>query len=286
MTNIDQFESVFRSADKEQFAFQDFDLRKILVISDATDGTGEQMKQVSQAFLGGAPVLRNASWELLDGDGYGSVAGMMKEVVEQKPDMIVTYRNLKVPASDFPFSLGTYVDVLTQATAVPVLVLPRPEEFPWKPDETGPVDSVMAVTDHLTGDHVLVSFAARLTEPAGTLFLAHVEDRSVLKTYLAAIGKLPSLDTEVAEQDLPQQLLKEPLDYIESCRKVLMEAGLSVAIEAFVTLGHQLGDYRRMIDERNVDLLVMNTKDDDQMAMHGLAYPLAVELRKTPMVLL
>ena len=85
---------------------------------------------------------------------------------------------------------------------------------------------------------------------------------------------------------LPQQLLKEPTDYIESCRLGLSEAGLAVTVEPFVTLGHHLEDYRRMIDERDVDLLVMNTKDDDQMAMHGLAYPLTVELRKTPMVLL
>ena len=35
-----------------------------------------------------------------------------------------------------------------------------------------------------------------------------------------------------------------------------------------------------------VDLLVMNTKDEDQLAMHGLAYPLAVELRQIPLLML
>jgi hypothetical protein len=35
-----------------------------------------------------------------------------------------------------------------------------------------------------------------------------------------------------------------------------------------------------------VDLLVMNTKDEDHSAMHGLAYPLAVELRGTPLLML
>ena len=34
------------------------------------------------------------------------------------------------------------------------------------------------------------------------------------------------------------------------------------------------------------DLLVMNTKDDEQMAMHGLAYPLAIEVRSIPLLLL
>ena len=53
-----------------------------------------------------------------------------------------------------------------------------------------------------------------------------------------------------------------------------------------VTLGHHLDEYKRLVIEHDVDLLVMNTKDDDQMAMHGLAYPLAVELRGVPMLLL
>jgi hypothetical protein len=40
------------------------------------------------------------------------------------------------------------------------------------------------------------------------------------------------------------------------------------------------------VDEHHVDLLVLNTKDEDQLAIHGLAYPLAVELRNTPLLLL
>ncbi len=30
----------------------------------------------------------------------------------------------------------------------------------------------------------------------------------------------------------------------------------------------------------------MHTKDEDQMAMHGMAYPLAIELRQIPLLLL
>ena len=51
-------------------------------------------------------------------------------------------------------------------------------------------------------------------------------------------------------------------------------------------MGHYLNDYRRLLDEHEIDLLVLNTKDDEQLAMHGLAYPLTVELRETPMMLL
>jgi hypothetical protein len=48
----------------------------------------------------------------------------------------------------------------------------------------------------------------------------------------------------------------------------------------------RLGEYRRLITEHRVDLLVFNTLDDDQLAMHGLAYPLAAELRQIPLLML
>ena len=51
-------------------------------------------------------------------------------------------------------------------------------------------------------------------------------------------------------------------------------------------VGRRLEDYRRQIEEDHVDLLVMHAKEDDQMAMHGMAHPLAVELRSVPILLL
>ena len=59
-----------------------------------------------------------------------------------------------------------------------------------------------------------------------------------------------------------------------------------MAVESIVTMGNQLADYRRLVQECDVALLVINTKNDEQLAMHGLAYPLTIELRDTPMLLL
>ena len=50
-----------------------------------------------------------------------------------------------------------------------------------------------------------------------------------------------------------------------------------IEIQSVVMLGQRLEEYKRLIEEHSVDLLVMNTKDEYQAAMHGLAYPLAVE---------
>ena len=42
----------------------------------------------------------------------------------------------------------------------------------------------------------------------------------------------------------------------------------------------------RALKAHAIDLLVLNTKDEDHSAMHGLAYPLAVELRNIPLLML
>ena len=51
-------------------------------------------------------------------------------------------------------------------------------------------------------------------------------------------------------------------------------------------MGHHVADCRELAQANDVDLIVMNTKDEEQLAMHGLAYPLAIELRDIPLLLL
>ncbi len=51
-------------------------------------------------------------------------------------------------------------------------------------------------------------------------------------------------------------------------------------------MGHHVTQYLELVESHEIDLLVLNTKDEDHSAMHGLAYPLAVELRDTPLLML
>lgn len=283
MTNIDQFESVFKAADKPQFSRESVEFAKVLLVSDLDEPQSRLLEAKVQEFLGSA--VTDARWELLYDNLFTSVASLIDLVSTARPDLICTYRNLKTPAPEYPYSLGGYVDVLTQATEIPVLLLPNPRVYPDHGFAQARRDSVMAITDHLTGDHHLVSYAARLTEASGKLYLTHVEDLGTFERYIATIGKIPAIDTDTAREEILKQLLQEPHDYIKSCRGVL-EDSTSMKVQEIVTAGHRLADYKRLIDEHQVDLLVLNTKDDDQLAMHGLAYPLAVELRRLPLLLL
>ena len=67
---------------------------------------------------------------------------------------------------------------------------------------------------------------------------------------------------------------------------MVKEQAVVVKIEAIVAMGDRIHEYRRLIEDHHVDMLVLNTLDGDQLAMHGQAYPLAVELRAIPLLML
>lgn len=283
MTNIDQFESIFKKADKQKFALQPVDLNSLLVISDGDVAHTDMFMAQVVEFLNTTQLEEEIQWHRMNGDEHRSVSDVVARIQQLKPDLVCTFRNLHAPASDYPYSLGVYLDVLSQATDVPVLVLPSPHREAAIPTQT---QNVMAIADHLTGDNHLVSYAARLTAPGGHLLLAHVEDQTVFERYMSVIGKISSIETDSARESIMEQLLDEPRDYIQSCSQVLAAAGLPITVDEIVTVGHSLRDYKRLIEKHNIDLLVLNTKQEDQLAMHGLAYPLCVELRDLPILML
>ena len=285
MTKIDQYESLFRSADKAVYTYRRVDPRKLLVVSDLDGEAALRFFDRVRSFLG---ILESdgQTWSHLAGSAFDSVRALLDQVSLARPDLIVTYRHLHSNAWHWQLSLGEYLDVLTQATQIPVLVLPHPDADQALPHSLGDTDQVMAITNHLTGDDSLVNWALRVTERGGTCWLTHVESDSELDRLFEAISKIPEIDTEQARTLIPAQLLKEPRDYIRSCNALIQSEGLAITVEERVLLGHHVSEYRRLVEEHSIDLLVMHTMDDDQLAMHGSAYPLAVELCQIPILML
>jgi len=285
MTKLDTFESVFKAADKPVFAYQPVTLDQVLLVTDLAEAAAEELLGRVRGFLAAVdgPETR---WSAVPGSAFGDVHQLLELVEARRPDLIVTYRHLHSDAWQWPFSLGEHLDVLTQAIATPVLVLPHPDAERGLPHSVHDTDRVMAITDHLAGESRLVNAALAFTRPGGTCWLTHVECAQHFERYMAVISRIPALETEVARETIAAQLLKEPLDFIRSCRAVIEAEGLEVRIAELVTMGDRLPEYEKLIREHEVDLLVLYTKDEDQLAMHGLAYPLAVELRQIPLLML
>ena len=186
---------------------------------------------------------------------------------------------------DLPHTLGSAVDTLTQDIPTPVLLLPPPVHEDFERRLAG-TSRVMVATDHLTGDDRLVSWGVRLTKRGGHLFLAHIEDDATLKRYLEIIELIPRIDTEVARKEIPKKLLDRPRDYIDSIAAVLAEQLIVEKVEPVVVMGHAVTDYKKLLEEHDIDLLILNTKDPRQDAMDAMAHALAVEVRDRPLLLI
>ncbi|MCZ6619576.1 MAG: hypothetical protein O7E57_15750 [Gammaproteobacteria bacterium] len=286
MTNVDQFESMFRSASREVFVYKRVNIESVLVVTDLDELESRLFGDRVRKFLTVISEDETVRWREVSGSEFQTAGELVSLIESAAPDIICTYRNLHSSAWKWSYSLGTHVDLLTQHTDIPVMLLPHPEAARSANHAFENTDMVMAIASHLTGDHLLVNYAVRLTEENQTLWLTHVEDQATFDRYMEVISKISTIDTDKAREDVLEQLMKEPQDYIDDCVAVLEEAGAHVQVEHLVTFGHHLSEYKRLIEEHEVDLLVLNTKDEHQLAMHGMAYALAVELRHIPLLML
>ena len=150
MTTLDQFESVFKSADKAVYTYDRPTFNRVLLVTDLNEADTADIKSRVRSFLTAIDEA-GTRWSTLSGDAFGSVQALLKNIEERKPDLIVTYRHLHSEAWQWPHSLGEYLDVMTQATSVPVLVLPHPDADRPLPHSIKNTDGVMAITNHLTG---------------------------------------------------------------------------------------------------------------------------------------
>ncbi len=284
MTKLDTFASVFKSADKPVYAYGRVEIARVLVVTDLSDAEAAPLVDQVRSFL--SVLGEGLEWHHLGSTSFGSVGSLLEQVEGAAPHLIVTYRHLRSNAWQWPHGLGEYLDVLTQATDIPVLVLPHPDAERALPHAVADTDCVMAITDHLTADARLVDYALRLTAPSGTCWLTHIESQRQFDRYLTVVEKIPEIETDDVRELVEAQLLKEPRDYIESCRKGIEAQGVPVKIEAIVVMGDRVEEYRRLVEDHRVDQLVLNTLDGDQLAMHGQAYPLAAKLRGIPLLML
>ncbi len=286
MSTVDQFESVFKAAAKTTYMHETPSLGKVLLVTDMEESDGALYLNSVRQYFEKTLLPDETKWEVLSKNEFQTVKDLLGKVEEHRPDILITYRNLRSESWRWPYSLGEHLDVLTQVTTTPVLVLPHPDRDDASEFLSKTPENVMAVSGHMCGEGTLIKYASAFTPKGGKLLLSHIEDKVTLDRYLDAIEKIPDIDSEVARETLLARLLNDAKDFSESAREGLKQAGLDISVECMAQLGSRLEDYRKLIEEGQVDLLVMHAKEDDQLAMHGMAHPLAVELRAVPILLL
>ncbi len=285
---IDEFESQFKSAIREPYLYEDIRLETILVILDQDNPAESPLATTLKRFVpdiaeshDGRPI-----WRFLGRQDFSNVRELLGRVEQLRPGLIIAERNLGLDEEhNLIYGLTNYIDSLTQVTTIPVLLLPNKPQEELARELTLP-KNVALQTDHLTGDNNIINWGIRFAEPDGALLLTHIEDDKTFRYYLAAIEKIPQINSSVAENVLREMLLKEPLNFITEVRNKLSEEFPEISISEIVRFGHTLSDYKAVLDNHQVDLLIINTKEDQQLAMKGIAYAIAVEFKNTPLLLL
>ncbi|MCJ8331020.1 MAG: hypothetical protein HRT89_23405 [Lentisphaeria bacterium] len=281
MPEIDLFESVFRSAAKTQFVYEKKSYKTICIVSDLPKDKADTFEKKTKQFLSNI-IGDDVSWSHLAEGDCKSTEDLIEKVESLKPDLICSYRNLYSDGWKYPHSLGEHLDVLIQMSSAPVLILPHPE-LNIKAENT---DSVIGLTDHMEADDTLINYAISFCQENATLYLAHVEDDMVFERYINVISKIPVIDTDLAREKISEKLLKEATDHMENCDKLIQSEGLKITVEKIAEFGHRLKIFNDLIREKNADMLVMHSNDVDQQAMHGMAYPLAIEFIRTPLLMI
>lgn len=219
MENLDVFESIFKRAVREPYRYDEPRLQSILLVTDLESGEIDAYAGKVQAFLKGLSA-GETRFSALCGKDYGRWAELQAQIETHDPDLIVSYRLLQEVHETAKFSLGAYLDTMSQAVRTPILVLPDPQaELPEGALQNR--DTVLVVTDHLAGEHRLVNYGARLTSNGGELTLCHLEDLDTFDHYMETIERVPEINTNSARELIPKQILSPPERYIESVAEVL-----------------------------------------------------------------
>ena len=150
MTKVDQFESAFRAASKTPFRYEAVQVESVLLVSDEDEAGAKAFSEGARAFLSVLDQGENLRWTTVHGGDFRSVPQLLEIIERERPGLICTYRHLHSDSWRWPYTLGEYIDVLTQATSTPVLVLPHPKRAAERP--LTDTNVVVAMTDHLVGD--------------------------------------------------------------------------------------------------------------------------------------
>ncbi|MGB0522034.1 MAG: hypothetical protein ACPGJS_03700 [Flammeovirgaceae bacterium] len=282
MSNLDLFESVFKSALRNPFEYQAIEIKNILLITDLEESLPD-FEGKMKAYLQHSLNLADKKWKSLGRSDYRQWAELKEIIDEFQPDLIVSYRLLRV-RSRVQTSLGVYIDTLTQELDIPILVMPRPELRFY--DRTNlDLKSVVIATEHHFEDHLLVNYGIYFTQRQGQLTLLHVEDEDTFNYYSKMIEKIPEINSQIAIDALRKKLLIAPMHYMKSVEAVLQEKREDLTIQKITDFGHLINYYKELTQKQKIDLLVFRTKDDTQLAMHSLGHSLLVEFKEIPAIM-
>lgn len=287
MSQVDQFESAFRSAIRPVYEPQSVRLAKILLVTDLPESETVELASALKPYFNRLSAVPSATeWQHLPQGSVDSTAQLLKQVETIQPDLICTYRNLNTDDWRYQKSIGSRLDTLISHSKPPILIIPHPESGHADEHALRQSKIVLAITDHLSVEQQLIDYATAFLEQDGELVLTHLEDEHDFNRYLDAISKIETIDTDLAARELAVQLLKEPKAFVVSCRDRLGKLRPDITVTDVVKFAPNIDCFRDLVREKTADLLVLHGFDHREPGIHGLAHVLINETRQIPILVI
>ena len=277
MLKLDHFASIFRAADKERILIPHIRISKVLLVTDVDKPESMKAWNKWKSFF---PV--DITMEVLDGEESRDISLITKKVKDSQCDIIVSYRCLHTDNWRYPYAVGSYVEVLTQMTDIPVLLFPHIYE---DQKEYSIPKSVLLMSEDLKKEEELLGYASSLCNEESSITLVDLEDTVYLDRILSIISKIPQLDTDMAEKRIREQLQNESLDWVERSKERMAKCSAPPTLHHARLSQSSMSTCIEFVEQSDADMIVLNAKNTDQLSIHGLVYPFMVQFRSLPLLL-
>ena len=108
MTNLDQFESTFKSADKARFSYESISLQKLLLVTDGNEEKGSEFRNNVEQMLTGATGIESLELSLLLGDDFDKISTRFRKCFHHSLMLqMALVRKLRRLQSQQVLSIGT-----------------------------------------------------------------------------------------------------------------------------------------------------------------------------------
>ena len=278
MLKLDHFASLFRAADKEQIVIPDISIRQILLVTDMNQEDSLQIWEKWKGLFDPSVDIR-----IFDAEISLHLPSLIEAMKHVECDLVVTYRCLHSDAWQYPYAIGSYVEVLTQIIPFPVLLMPHPHQ---NTDTYTKPKNLLLFSSELTQESELVGFAnAFVASKDESLIMIQMDDKATYDRIFDIISKIPQIDTDDAQYYIQERRSLEMKDWVTRCIDFLEQKGNAPHMSYMDIYDPSMKKCASLIEEHQADLLIINTKDDEQLAIHGLAYPIMVQFRNIPLLL-
>ena len=110
MTNVDQFESMFRSASREVFVYERVNIESVLVVTDLDELEARLFGDRVRKFLTVISEDEKVRWRDVGGSEFQTAGELVSLIESAAPDIICTYRNLHSSAWKWSYTFTKIAD--------------------------------------------------------------------------------------------------------------------------------------------------------------------------------